>query len=175
MKKLPWLSTKYLVTAALIAGIYLVLAIVFAPISFGVIQFRISEVLTVLPAVTSSAIPGLFIGCLISNIIGGGLGIWDIVLGSLATLVAAYFSRELRKNKWFVPLPPVIVNAVVVGTYLVLLIPNAINFTSSIMIQWLIYMACIGFGQLVVCYGLGIPLLYLIEKNRSLRKIFENS
>ncbi|MDK2934486.1 MAG: hypothetical protein PWP27_2296 [Clostridiales bacterium] len=110
-------STKFLVQAALIAAIYAVLTISLAPFSYGIMQVRISEALTVLPFFTPAAIPGLFIGCLIANIYGG-LGIIDIVFGSLATLIAAVLSYLLRKQKFLVPIPPIIVNAVVVGIIL---------------------------------------------------------
>ena len=84
-------NVKYLVKAGLIAALYVVLVLVFSFSSFGPIQFRIAEALTILPFFTSAAIPGLFIGCLIANILGGAV-IWDIIFGSLATLVAAYLS-----------------------------------------------------------------------------------
>ena len=81
--------TKYLTHAAIIAAVYVVLTIIFAPISYGQVQVRISEALTVLPYFTPAAIPGLFIGCIIANIYGGA-GIIDIIFGSLATLFAAF-------------------------------------------------------------------------------------
>ena len=104
-----------------IAGLC-VLTILFA-LLYGMLQVRISEALTILPAFTSAAIPGLFIGCLISNIVGGN-GIYDIIFGSLATLIAAVLSFKMPKS-YLVPLPPVIINAVVVGIilYYVLNVP----------------------------------------------------
>ena len=86
MKKEKTISVLFLVQSAMIAAIYVVLTIVFAPISFGQIQFRIAEALTILPAFTPAAIPGLFVGCLIGNILGGAI-LPDIIVGSKATLL----------------------------------------------------------------------------------------
>ena len=83
-------STRSLTRAALIAAIYALLTVIFQPISFGAVQFRISEALTLLPVLMPDAVPGLFIGCLLSNLLGGG--VWfDVLLGSAATLLAALF------------------------------------------------------------------------------------
>ena len=84
--------TRFIVEAAILAAIYAVITIILAPISYGQIQVRISEALTILPYFTPAAIPGLFVGCIVSNIFGGG-GLIDIVFGSLATLIAAILSR----------------------------------------------------------------------------------
>ena len=81
-------NVSYLTQAAMIAAIYVVLTIVFAPISFGEIQVRIAEMLTILPIFTPAAIPGLFVGCLIGNITGGAI-LPDIICGSIATLIGA--------------------------------------------------------------------------------------
>ena len=84
-------SVLFMAQAAMIAAIYVVLTIVFAPSSFGEVQVRIAEALTILPVFTPAAIPGLFIGCLIGNILGGAL-LPDIIFGSLATLIGALFT-----------------------------------------------------------------------------------
>ena len=93
-------KSSYIVKASLIAAIYVIITGLFAPISFGhgIFQLRISEALTVLPIYTSAAIPGLFVGCMMSNLIFGGLGIIDLIFGSLATLIASYLTYKL-KNK----------------------------------------------------------------------------
>ena len=145
-------SLKMIVQAAIIAAIYVVLTIAFAPISYGHIQVRISEVLTVLPAFTPAAIPGLFIGCIVANIYGGA-GIIDIVFGSLATLIAAVLSRKMPK-RWLVPLPPVVVNGIVIGWVLNYAFGYPLFFT----------MLTVALGQLVACYGLGYPLMVILEK-----------
>lgn len=98
---------------ALIAALYVVLTLVFAPISFGPVQVRIAEALCILPMFTPAAIPGLFIGCLIANFLGGGIML-DVIFGSIATLIGAVFGYMLRKNRWLVPVPAIIANALIV-------------------------------------------------------------
>ena len=100
--------------AAMIAAIYVVLTVVFAPFSFGSVQVRIAEALTILPAFTPAAIPGLFVGCLIGNILGGAM-LPDIIFGTLATLIGAVFTYILRnQNKFLAPLPPIVANTVII-------------------------------------------------------------
>ncbi len=138
----------------MIAAVYVVLTIVFAPISYGMIQVRISEALMVLPYFTTAAIPGLFVGCLIANIFGG-LGMPDIVFGSLATLLSAYIVSKID-NKYLVPLPPIIINAYIVGFVLHYVLALPLYMT----VLW------VGIGQVIACYGLGLPLLLFLEKRR---------
>lgn len=145
----------FITRAALIAAIYTVVTVAIAPYSYGVFQFRVSEALTVLPAVMSCAIPGLFVGCLVSNIIGG-YGPIDMIFGSLTTLIAAILSRKLRKHPLLVPLPPVILNALIVGGYLPFLYFKDVPVPVS--------MSLVGLGELLACYGLGLPLLMLLTK-----------
>ena len=154
------MKKKQIVLSAIIAAIYTVLAIAFAPINFNMIQVRIPEALCILPIFTPYAIWGLFIGCLISNIIGS-MGIIDIIFGSLATLISAYLSYSLRKKPLLAILPPVLINAFIVGFYLHLLYFNEINV--------IFVFAWVGLGQLIACYGLGYPL-YLILKRYNLFK-----
>lgn len=92
----------FLVHAAAIAAIYVVLTLVFAPFSFGEIQVRVSEALTILPYFTPAAIPGLFVGCLIGNTVGGAIPI-DIICGSLATLIGAFITYRLRRHRMLAP------------------------------------------------------------------------
>ena len=107
-------STLFLVQAALIAAVYVVLTLVFAPFSYGEIQVRISEALTILPFFTPAAIPGLFVGCILANLLGGAIPL-DIAFGSIATLIGAVFTYKLRNsNKWLAPVPPIVANAVLV-------------------------------------------------------------
>ncbi len=147
-------SYNYWTRAAMIGAIYVVLTLIFAPISYGMIQVRISEALMVLPYFTPAAIPGLFVGCLIANIFGG-LGMTDIVFGSLATLVSAYLVSKID-NKYLVPLPPILINAVVIGFILHYVLALPLYMT----------MLWVGAGQVVACYGLGLPLLLYLEKRR---------
>ena len=97
MKKQKSRKVLFMAQAAMIAAIYVVLTVIFAPISFGQIQFRVSEALVVLPVFTPAAIPGLFIGCLIGNILGGAI-LPDIIIGSIATLIGAAFTWMLRRR-----------------------------------------------------------------------------
>ena len=107
-------NTAFLSQAAMIAAIYVVLTYVFAPFSFGEIQVRIAEALTILPVFTPAAIPGLFIGCLIGNIIGGAI-LPDIIFGSIATLLGAFFTYQLcRSRQLLAPLPPILANTLIV-------------------------------------------------------------
>ncbi len=160
-KKMIWLTTS-----AMIAAVYLVLTLIFYLTSFLPYQIRFAEILTVLPYFTPLSIPGLFVGCIIANILGGN-GIWDIVVGSLSTLLAAYLTFKLTynkpKRKWLAPLPPVIINAVFVGAMLSVLYKLPLFAT----------MLSVGLGQIVACYVLGFPLMLLFEKNKRISELFK--
>ena len=94
----------FLAQAAMIAAIYVVLTVLGASLAFGEVQIRFAEALTILPVFTPAAIPGLFIGCLLGNILGGAI-LPDIIFGSIATLIGAVFTRMLRnKSKYLAPL-----------------------------------------------------------------------
>ncbi len=144
-------SVMYIVRSGVIAALYIALTMLFIPISYGIVQFRISEVLTVMPFFMPDAVAGLFVGCLVSNILGGAT-LLDIILGSLATLAAAYATYRI-KNRYLAPLPPVIINAAVVG--LVLAIQYGQPYTMAA--------GSVLLGQAVVCYGGGLPLITLLE------------
>ena len=118
---------------------------------------RISEILTILPFFTPAAIPGLFIGCMIANVFGGAIVV-DIIFGSIATLLGAVGSYLLRKNKWFVPLPPIIANT--------LIVPMVLRYGYGIDLPLVILMASIALGELISCYGGGMLLLTVLQKNR---------
>lgn len=143
MKKI---STRYLAQSAVIAALYTALTVVFAPISFGAIQVRIAEVMTILPMFTSAAIPGLFIGCILANLLGGGI-ILDVVFGSIATLLGAVFGYILRRNRWLVPIPTVISNTIIV--------PLVLRYGYGLDIPLPLLMMYIAAGEIVGCYLLG--------------------
>ena len=147
----------FITQGAVIAAIYVVLVIVFDYWSFGPIQFRVAEALTILPYFTPAAIPGLFIGCLIANILGGAV-IWDIVFGSIATLIGAVGTYLLRKNKWLAPLPPIIANTIIVPWVL------KYAYGSEGMIPF--FMLTVGSGEIIVCGILGMLLLFALNKYR---------
>ena len=107
-------TTKYLLQGAVIAAVYAVLTIVLAPISYGPMQVRISEALTVLPVFTPAAVPGLFVGCFVANMVGP-YGAVDMICGSAATLIAALLTYKLKDKTWLAPLPPVVLNGIIIG------------------------------------------------------------
>ena len=96
-------NVAFMTQAAMIAAIYVVLTYVFAPFSFGEVQIRIAEALTILPVFTPAAIPGLFVGCIVGNILGGAI-LPDIIFGSIATLIGAFFTYQLRNKNRFLSL-----------------------------------------------------------------------
>ncbi|WP_339061167.1 QueT transporter family protein [Tepidibacillus marianensis] len=146
---------------AAIVAIYAVLTIAVAPLSYGMIQFRVSEALTILPFFTPLAIPGLFIGVLIANFFSS-LGMVDVIVGSAATLIAAIWTYRI-KNKWLVPIPAILVNGIIIGAEIGILEgkPSLIP----------IAMLWVGIGELGVTYLLGMPLLLALEKRKHLFKI----
>ena len=158
-------STRGLVRAGLIAAIYVVLTLIFQPISFSMnspIQFRISEALTLLPILTADAMPGLFIGCLLGNWLGGG--VWfDVVLGSIATLLAALCTRKFRSKPVVAAIFPTIFNMLIVGPVVYFAYVRAPGDPVSIP-TLLINMGAVALGELVVCYVLGLPMLYGLKK-----------
>lgn len=152
MKSKP---TLFLTEAAMIAAIYTVLVLIFQPISFGPIQFRIAEILTVLPYFTPAAVPGVSIGCFLSAILTGA-DVLDVIFGSLATLIAAILSYKFRRYKYWVPIPPIVVNALVIPWVLryAYFEEEAIPFM----------MLTVGGGQLIVVGLIGFPVLLLLDK-----------
>lgn len=150
-------KVQFITRGAVIAAIYVVLVLIFDTFSFGPIQFRIAEMLTIMPYFTPAAIPGLFVGCLIANIIGGGL-IWDIVFGSIATLIGAIGSYLVRKNKWLVPLPPIISNMVIV--------PFVLKYAYGYDGLLVYFMFTVGLSEIIVCGIIGMALLTVMAKNR---------
>ena len=157
-------NTKLLVQAAAIAAVYVVLTMVFAPISFGEIQVRISEALTILPFFTPAAIPGLFVGCLVGNILGGAI-LPDIIFGSLATLIGAVISWLVRKNRYLVPVPPIVSNT--------LIIPFVLRFGYGISLPIPMMMLTVGIGEVVSCGVIGLILLFALEKATAKTDIFK--
>ena len=162
-------KTQKIVFAAILAAIYSAITVSLSFLSYGPIQFRIAEGLTVLPYFSPYAIYGLFIGCIASNIISP-MGLPDLIFGSLATLIAAivtyYIGKSnLKYKKYLAPLPSVIVNAFVIGTMLKLLYVKDMPLYLN--------MLYVGIGQLVCCYGVGLPLMSVMENNEVLKDFFK--
>ena len=143
--------------AAMIAAIYVVLTVFVSAFNLasGAIQVRISEALTILPVFTPAAVPGLFLGCLISNLVTGCMPL-DVVFGSLATLIGACGTYALRKHKWLAPLPPIIANTIIVPFVLryVYLAEGTIPF----------FMLTVGIGEVISCYLLGSILHRVLDR-----------
>ncbi|MGN0746300.1 MAG: QueT transporter family protein [Aristaeellaceae bacterium] len=111
------LTTRSLCLSAMIAALYAALTLLLAPISYGAIQCRISEAMTLLPILLPQAIPGLVIGCLVANLLSP-VAVWDVIFGTLATLIAALGTYRLRKRPLLAALCPVVANGVIVGVML---------------------------------------------------------
>ena len=148
---------RFITRAAVIAALYAVLTISLQPISFGAVQFRISESLTILPFIFPEAIPGLFVGCIVSNFFSPNIVILDIVFGSLATLLAAICTYKISV-KWLAPLPPIVFNAVIIGLVITFSTTGSDGFVSAFAGNAL----SVGTGEAIVCYGLGLPLLFAV-------------
>lgn len=152
-------KTLFITQAAIIATIYTALVLIFQYSSFGPVQFRIAEALTILPYFTPAAIPGVSIGCFLSAILTGA-NILDIIFGSLASLVAAVLSYALRRNKYLVPIPPIVVNALVVPFILKAVSGEAQSIPIPIM------MLSVGGGQFVSAGILGLLLLMALNRHK---------
>lgn len=158
------ISLATLVQAAMIAAIYVVLT--FIANAFGLanyaVQVRFSEALTILPYFTPAAVPGLFIGCLLSNILTG-CALPDIIFGSLATLLGAFGTYALRRWKWCAPVCPVLANTIIV--------PLVLIYGYGLQIEGLSVLQCFGYycltvgaGEIVSCGILGMLLLFSLQK-----------
>ena len=156
-------QTLFLTQAAMIATIYVVLTGIAAgfDLANGAIQVRFSEALTVLPFFTPAAVPGLSIGCLLSNILFSG-NIFDIIFGTLATLIGAVGTRMLRKNRWLCSIPPIISNA--------LIIPPVLTFAYHIPGGIPFQMLTVGAGEVICCLIFGQILISALMPART--KIF---
>ncbi len=152
-------SALELAQGGIIAALYVVLTLVFAPISFGEIQLRVAEALTILPLFTSAAIPGLFVGCLIANLLGGAV-LWDILFGSLATLLGALGSYYLRHNRWLVPLAPILANSAI--------IPFVLKYAYGFNLPIPLLIVYIFVGEIGGCYILGELLASVLMPYRNI-------
>ena len=148
---------KFICHAALIAAVYVLLTYLAAAmgLSSGVIQVRFSEALCILPYFTAAAIPGVTVGCLLANLFTG-CALWDIVFGTLATLIGAMCAYYLKNYKWLVPLPSVLSNTVI--------IPFVLKTVYGAPEAHMFLVLTVGIGEVISIYGLGMPLLFAIRK-----------
>ena len=145
-----------LTQGALIAALYTAITylINYFGLANGAIQVRLSEALTILPAFTPAAIPGLFIGCLLSNLLTGA-AIWDIIFGSLATLLGAVFTYLLRKHEKLAAIPPILSNT--------LIVPLVLKWAYGVPDALLYLFLTVGLGEVISCGIFGMILLYALK------------
>lgn len=166
-------KVRFLALSAVIAALYTVLTYIAVAmnLAYGPFQFRFSEALTVLPAFTPAAIPGLTIGCFLSNL-ASPLGIVDWVFGTLATLLACLSTYMLRNIRWkgipiLAPLPPVLFNAVVIGLEISCLSEaGTFGWGNASLAGFVSGAVSVGIGELVVCFALGIPLMIALKRTK---------
>lgn len=156
---------RFVAQSAMIAALYVILTYLanLLGIASGVIQVRFSEALTILPYFTAAAIPGLYIGCLLANFLTGA-AFWDIIFGSLATLIGAMFTYVLRKkDEKLAPIPPILSNTIIIPPILKIVygVPDAMPF---------LYLT-VFIGEVISCGILGLIFLYAIQKHKS--KVFD--
>ena len=160
----------FLAQAAVIAALYAGLTLATPLLSYGNIQFRFAEALTLLPVLTPAAIPGLTVGCAIANIASPTLGVFDVAFGSLATLLAALCAYALRgvtvkKQPLLSALMPVLFNGAIIGLMLALVLFDEFRW-----MNFLLFAGEVALSELVICFALGLPLAALLRKT----PIFEN-
>lgn len=160
-------KVTFITQAAAIAALYVVLTLLANALGLAnyAIQVRFSEALTILPFFTPAAIPGLFVGCIISNLLCGNI-IWDIVFGSLATLIGAMGTYLIRKRlpDWCACIPPIVANTLIVP----FILAYAYHFEGGIPF----FMLTVGAGEVISCGILGVLLLKVLKKYR--KQIFQN-
>lgn len=146
----------FITQAAVIAALYVVLTYFIAAFNLasGAIQCRISEALTILPVFTPAAIPGVFIGCLLSNILLGN-ALLDIILGSLATLIGALGTWCLKKLWFAAPIPPIVANAFIV--------PFVLRYAYGVGDAYWYLVLTVGAGEIISCYILGLVLYFALK------------
>lgn len=181
-------GTHYVALAGLIAALYAALTVaamqIMGYLSWGLVQFRISEALVILPLLFPAAVPGLTLGCVVANImnlaVAGPMGWLDVVFGSLATLLGALWTRKFRKRPALALLGPVLMNALVVPAYLPLILKGmglyTIPFTtmsieSSYVAMYLFGVVSVGIGEAVVVYALGLPLYKALQRSAFVREL----
>lgn len=153
--------TKMITQSAIIAALYVVLTFIANSMGLasGAIQIRLSEALTILPFFTPAAMPGLFIGCLVSNILVGSV-LWDVIFGSIATLLGALGTYAFKKHKWLAPVSPIISNTVIV--------PFVLIYAYGVAEALPYLMLTVGIGEVLSAGVLGMILLKSLEKHKNI-------
>ena len=157
-------DARKLAVGGVIAALYVALTFVAAAfgLASGAIQVRLSEALTILPVFTATAVPGLTVGCILANLLTG-CAPWDVVFGSLATLIGAVGTRLLKKNPYIACIPPVVSNAVIV--------PFVLQKVYGVEDAWWYLALTVGAGEIIACGILGILLYHSIKKIPSLKSL----
>ena len=152
------MKLRTLALGGMVAALYAALTVLLAPLSYGPVQLRFSEGLTLLPYFLPEAVPGLAVGCLIANLFGG-YGAVDVIVGTGATLLAALLTRRMPRL-WMAALPPVLVNMLLVGGMLHVLVGTPLAATC-------LY---VGLGEAGACFLIGLPLMRSLERRGILRR-----
>ena len=175
-------KARFLALSAVIAALYAAMTYLAASMNLAYlgVQFRFSEALTVLPAFTPAAIPGLTVGCFLANL-ASPLGVADWVFGPAASLLAAVCTYMLRNFKWkgipvLAPFPPILWNALIVGFEVSCLSADGVfGFGNASLAGFLAEALSVGLGQLAVCVALGFPLMFAIERTGLERSVFSRA
>ena len=157
-------TTRTLCACAIIAALYAAVTIATAPFSYGLMQFRLSEALVVLCWFEPILAVGITLGCFLANLFSTVTAL-DMVVGTLATALACLWTIRCRKT-WFIPLPNVLVNAVVVGGMLAFIL-----FPDNLLVGFVTAFLQVGFGELAVMYVLGLPLLLFAKRTGFVEKV----
>ena len=171
-------TTKMVAFGGVIAALYVVLTIIAAAlgIASGAIQVRLSEALTILPVFTVSAIPGLTVGCVLANLITG-CAAWDVVFGSMATLLGAIGTRLLKDRPAIAWIPPVVSNMLIVPVVLMKVygVDNVDVFGSVFNGDslWIMLVITVGIGEIIACGVLGMLLYQALKKNPRILKALD--
>lgn len=168
------LNGRAIAVSAMIAAVYTAVSLALSLFSFGVVQIRVAECLTLLPVLSPLGIYGVTIGCLLTNIVGVAMGLTmpvDILFGTLATAIAAvlsYLLRNVRIKRLAIPaaLPPILINGLIIGLELTWL---------SGSFQWDVFWTCavsVTLGQIIPCLVLGVLLVWVLENKGLDQKLF---
>lgn len=151
----------FLAQGGMVAALYVALTLVSSAMGLasGQIQLRLSEALTILPCFFPAAVPGLFVGCLLANLLTGCV-LWDVAVGSLATLLGALGTRLLRKSRWLAVLPPIVSN--------ILLVPPVLVWAYGVEESIPLLMLTVGLGEVLSCGVLGELMYSALDKHREL-------